>query len=135
MPLVDPEIIALEGGYPWSSDQSMTSNIIPRLSISADFANSGSVFGRSLCSCYLFVCCLDRLAHAGGKGLTWMDPTGFRLRHVLGMIAAAALTAAALRHFVHVDGGFSREEIRTYALVATVLVVLVIIFFRRGRPP
>ena len=51
------------------------------------------------------------------------------------MVAAAALTAADLRHFVHVDGGFSREEIRTYALVATVLVVLVIIFFRRGRPP
>jgi hypothetical protein len=92
----------------------MTSNIIPRLCISADFANSGSVFGRSLCSCYLF-------AHAGGKGLTFgMDPTRFRLRHVLGMIAAAALTAAALRHFVHVDGGFSREEIRTCALVATV---------------
>jgi hypothetical protein len=51
------------------------------------------------------------------------------------MIAAAALTAAALRHFVHVDGGFSREEIRFYALVATVLVVLVIIFFRRKRRP
>jgi hypothetical protein len=114
----------------------MTSNIIPRLSISVDFANSGSVFGRSPCSCYLFVCYLDRLVHAGGKGLSFgMDPTRFRLRHVLGMIAAAALTAAALRHFVHVDGGFSREEIRTYALVATVLVVLVIIFFRRGRPP
>jgi hypothetical protein len=64
-----------------------------------------------------------------------MDPTRFRLRHALGMIAAAALTAAALRHFVHVNGGFSREEIRFYALVATVLVVLVIIFFRRGRRP
>jgi hypothetical protein len=64
-----------------------------------------------------------------------MDPTRFRLRYILGMIAAAALTAAALRHFVHVDGGFSREEIRFYALVATVLVVLVIIFFRRKRRP
>jgi hypothetical protein len=40
-----------------------------------------------------------------------MDPTRFRRQ----MIAAAALTAAALRHFVHVDGGFSREEIRTCA--------------------
>jgi hypothetical protein len=40
-----------------------------------------------------------------------MDLTRFRRQ----MIAAAALTAAALRHFVHVDGGFSREEIRTCA--------------------
>ena len=87
------------GSYPWSYDQSMTSNII--------------------------VCYLDRLAHAGGKGLSFgMDPTRFRLRYILGIIAAATLTAAALRHFVHVDGGFSREEIRTYALVAAVLVVL-----------
>jgi pentose-5-phosphate-3-epimerase len=82
------------------------------------------------------ICYLDRLAHAGGKGLSFgMDPTRFRLRYVLGMIAAAALTAAALRHFVHVDGGFSREEIRICALGATTLIVLVIIFFRRKRRP
>lgn len=64
-----------------------------------------------------------------------MDPTRFRLRYLLGIIAAAALTAAALRHFVHVNGGFSREEIRTYALVATALIVLAIIFFRMKRRP
>ena len=63
-----------------------------------------------------------------------MDPTRFRLRYLLGIIAAAALTAAALRHFVHVNGGFSRE-IRTYALVATALIVLAIIFFRMKRRP
>jgi hypothetical protein len=109
----------------------MTSNIVPRLSIWVDFA-----VGRFLCSCHLFVCYLDRLAHAGGKGLSFgMDPTRFRLRHVLGMIAAAALTAAALRHFVHVDGGVSREEIRIYALGATTLIVLMIISFRRKRRP
>jgi hypothetical protein len=51
------------------------------------------------------------------------------------MIAAAALTAAALRHFVHVNGGFSREEIRTDALVATALIALAIIFFRLKRRP
>jgi hypothetical protein len=64
-----------------------------------------------------------------------MDPTRFRLRYLLGILAAAALTAAALRHSIHVNGGFSREEIRTYALVATALIALAVFFFRMKRRP
>ena len=40
-----------------------------------------------------------------------MDPTKFRMRYLLVFLAAAALTAAALRHLLHVQAGFTREEI------------------------
>jgi hypothetical protein len=42
------------------------------------------------------------------------------------------ITAAALRHGVHVHGGISREEIREDAPVAVPAVVLVMIIFRRN---
>jgi hypothetical protein len=43
------------------------------------------------------------------------------------------ITAAALRHGVHIYGGFSREEIRTGALMAIPFVALAVIFFRKKR--
>jgi hypothetical protein len=46
------------------------------------------------------------------------------------------LTAAAVRHFAHVDGGLSREEIRTWALMgagAFIGVLLATLFFQRQR--
>src|ERR1700686_585719 len=66
------------------------------------------------------------------RGLAFqMDPTSFRMRYLLGILLAALLTAAALRHVIHVYAGFSREEIRTMALLAAgVGIVVVIIFFR-----
>jgi hypothetical protein len=63
-----------------------------------------------------------------------MDPTNFRMRHLLGIIVAAVVTAAALRHFIHVYAGISREEIRAAALLAAgVGILLAIILFRRRK--
>jgi hypothetical protein len=64
-----------------------------------------------------------------------MDPLSFRLRHLLAILFAALVTAAALRHFAHVGVGFSREEIRFGALAAAALIcmVLALILFRRKR--
>jgi hypothetical protein len=64
-----------------------------------------------------------------------MDPLSFRFRYFLAILFAAVVTAAALRHIIHVYVGFSREEIRTAALIATPLVAIAIIFFRRRRQP
>jgi hypothetical protein len=52
-----------------------------------------------------------------------MDPTSFRMRNLLGIIAAAVVIAAALRHIFHVNLGLSREEIRAEALIAVVAIV------------
>lgn len=62
-----------------------------------------------------------------------MDPLSFRFRHVVAILFAAVVTAAALRHVVHVYGGIPREEIRTDALLTIPLVVLAIILLRRKR--
>jgi hypothetical protein len=62
-----------------------------------------------------------------------MNPLSFRLRYLLAILLAAVVTAAALRHVVHVYVGFSREEIRAGALIALPLVVIAIILFRRRR--
>jgi hypothetical protein len=65
-----------------------------------------------------------------------MDPTSFRMRHLLALVVVAGIAAAALRHFFHVHVGFSREEIRTGALIAaTVAIFLAVILFRRKRRP
>jgi len=66
-----------------------------------------------------------------------MDPTSVRLRYLLGILLAAVVTAAFLRHAIHVYAGFSREEIRTLALIAAGAgVLLAVIFFRiRRRQP
>jgi hypothetical protein len=69
-----------------------------------------------------------------GTGAVYeMDPLSFRFRYFLAILFAAVVTAAALRHIIHVYVGFSREEIRTAALIATPLVAIAIIFFRRRR--
>jgi hypothetical protein len=66
-----------------------------------------------------------------------MDPiVRLRLRRTVAILIAAVVTAAAVRHFAHMDGGLSREEIRTWALIgAGVLigVLLAIPFFRRQQ--
>ena len=64
-----------------------------------------------------------------------MDPLSFRFRHVLAVLFAAVVTAAALRHIVHVYGGIPREEIRVDALLTIPLVVLAIVLLRRKRGP
>jgi uncharacterized membrane protein YdcZ (DUF606 family) len=64
-----------------------------------------------------------------------MQLTRLRKRYLLAIFVAAVVTAAVLRHFAHVNGGFSREEIRIDALIAAALIVLAIIFFRRKHRP
>jgi heme/copper-type cytochrome/quinol oxidase subunit 4 len=65
-----------------------------------------------------------------------MDPIKFRMRYVIGFLIAAVVTAAALRHFLHVQVGFSREEIRNgVLLIAAIGIFLLIAFFRWRRPP
>jgi hypothetical protein len=69
--------------------------------------------------------------------LCCMDPTKFRLRYLLGIFLAAVVTAAALRHFLHVDAGYSREQIRLLALIPAVIgifLVLAVVRWRRRRP-
>lgn len=56
-----------------------------------------------------------------------------RLRFVLAFLLTAVITAALLRHVIHVYGGMSREEIRLDALLALPAVAAAIIFFRRRR--
>jgi len=59
-----------------------------------------------------------------------VDPRSFRLRNFLAIAFAAVLTAAVLRHVLHVYGGISREDIRSDALLATLIVAVATIFFR-----
>jgi hypothetical protein len=63
-----------------------------------------------------------------------MDPTKIRMRYLLGIFLAAVVTAAALRHFLHVQVGFTREEIRTGGLItAAICIFLATAFFRWRR--
>ena len=65
--------------------------------------------------------------------LSRMDSLNLRFRYVLAFLIAAVITAAALRHGVHVYGGISPEEIRNDAIMAIPAVALAIIVFRRKR--
>jgi hypothetical protein len=62
-----------------------------------------------------------------------MDSFKQRFRYALAFLIGAVITAAALRHGVHVYGGLSREEIRVGALIAIPAVALAIIFFPTKR--
>jgi hypothetical protein len=63
-----------------------------------------------------------------------MDPTQFRARYVFLILLAAILTAALLRHTLHVHGGFTRKEILVGALVALAIGAIVAgVFFRWSR--
>jgi len=65
-----------------------------------------------------------------------MDPIKFRMRYVIGFLIAAVVTAAALRHFLHVQVDFSPDEIRNGVLLtAAIGIFLLIAFFRWRRPP
>jgi uncharacterized membrane protein YeaQ/YmgE (transglycosylase-associated protein family) len=62
-----------------------------------------------------------------------MDPTKLRLRYLLGILVAAVVTAAGLRHFLHVGAGYSREEIRTLALIPAVIGLFLVVALVRWR--
>jgi hypothetical protein len=60
-----------------------------------------------------------------------LDPREFRFRYLIGIVLAAILIAALLRHTLHVYGGLSREDIRADALIAVLVIVLTTIVIRR----
>jgi hypothetical protein len=62
-----------------------------------------------------------------------MDSLNLRVRYVLAFMIGAVITAAALRHGVHVYAGIAPEEIRKGALVAIAVVALAIIVLRKKR--
>jgi hypothetical protein len=66
-------------------------------------------------------------------GVARMDSLERRFRYALAFLIGAVITAAALRHVLHVYGGIPREEMRWDALMAIPAVALAIIFFRRKR--
>jgi hypothetical protein len=71
-------------------------------------------------------------AFGKGPSICWTNLI-FVSKYVLAFMIGAVIAAAALRHGVHVYGGFSREEIRTDALMAIPFVALAAVFFRRKR--
>jgi hypothetical protein len=89
------------------------------------------------------ITCADELRTGTIKKLaiTWgslqgdarMHSLDKRFKYVVVFLIAAVITAAALRHGVHVYGGISREEIRLDAMMAIPLVAVAIVFFRRKR--
>jgi hypothetical protein len=62
-----------------------------------------------------------------------LDQLNLRIKCLLAFTIGAVIVAAALRHGVHVYGGVSREEIRTYALISLPFVALAAVFFGRKR--
>lgn len=61
------------------------------------------------------------------------DPRTFRFRNFLAIALAAVLTAAVLRHVLHVYGGIPRDEIRWDALMAILIVIIAITLVRVWR--
>ena len=60
-----------------------------------------------------------------------LDELTLRVKYVLVFLIGAVITAVALRHVMHVYGGFSREQIRIGTLLAIPVVALALIFVRR----
>jgi hypothetical protein len=67
-----------------------------------------------------------------GWAATVPDPRQFRLRYFLLIVLAAILIAALLRHVLHVYGGWSRENIRSNALIIALVISVAAIFLRRA---
>src|SRR6266436_3213353 len=71
-----------------------------------------------------------RIGLSGG-GSQVPDPREFRFRYLVGIVLAAILIAALLRHVLHVYAGLSREDIRADALIAVLVTVGTTILIRR----
>jgi hypothetical protein len=61
------------------------------------------------------------------------DIINARFKRTLAFLIGAVVTAAVLRHVGHVYVGFSREELRAYALIAVPVATLAF-YFVRERP-
>jgi hypothetical protein len=67
------------------------------------------------------------------KRLSVMDPTKIRMRYLAGILVAAVIVAAVLRHTLHVHAGFTRQEIAILALAALAAVLTAVLIRRRRR--
>ena len=63
--------------------------------------------------------------------LSMMEVLNARVRYVVTFVFAAVALAAFLRHTAHTYAGFSREEIRTGALVTCSVVYLALMLWRK----
>jgi hypothetical protein len=64
-----------------------------------------------------------------------LDILNSRFKHLVGFLIAALLTAALLRHAVHIYGGIAPEGIRKGALVvlAPITLILLVLMARGTR--
>jgi hypothetical protein len=62
-----------------------------------------------------------------------MDPTRIRMRRLILILLAAVLTAALLRHTLHVEGGLTRKQILAAALVALAVGTIATVAFSRWK--
>jgi hypothetical protein len=73
------------------------------------------------------------VTHGFWHGVAKMESFEQRFRYILAFLVGAVITAAALRHGLHVYGGIPREEMRWEAMMIIPLVAVAIVFFRRKR--
>jgi hypothetical protein len=62
-----------------------------------------------------------------------MDPTQIRMRYLILILLTAVLTAALLRHTLHVEGGLTRKQILAAALVALAVGTIAAVAFSRWK--
>jgi hypothetical protein len=76
-----------------------------------------------------------RLMSAMVAAFDMMDELNARLRYLVAFVIAAVITAAVLRHSLHIYGGLPREEIRVNAMTALIPAVsfLLILLARKRR--
>jgi len=69
------------------------------------------------------------------RALDMMDELNARFRYLVAFVIAAVVTAAVLRHSLHVYGGIPREEIRVNAVTALIPAVsfLFLLLARKRR--
>ena len=61
------------------------------------------------------------------------EPSGSPWRYFVAFALGALITAAALRHFIHIYGGFSRAEIGIGAAVLFIIVLSFSLLVKPGR--
>jgi hypothetical protein len=73
------------------------------------------------------------LASSDDRRVDMIEALNARFRSVVAFVVAAVLTAAVLRHVLHVYGGLLREEIRAGAIMALLALSFLSIFYTRKR--
>ena len=74
-----------------------------------------------------------KIARAFWAAFSMMEALNPRFRFMVALLTAAAVIAGLVRHTAHVYGGFSREEIRTAALLVGLVVSLLLVIMENKR--